>query len=241
MRTAGTPEKPGGVRKDARMRNARAVAVVLSLLLFTVLGCEKQVSGAAQPDRFQPPLALSKDGYGVVAGWNKAPVQLEIFTEPQCNHCAELQKDFGDQLAYYIRVGQLAVTYRPLTFLDKSTDGYSAHVSNALFLAAQGEATGSELQRFVQELWGHQNPGGSGPSNSDMAGFAKAAGMPDSVVSRVAEGKSAVNVKDMDDSNFEYLYEVDPINTGTPTVYDPKTDQKIDISDNDWLSKLMQS
>jgi hypothetical protein len=47
MRTAGTPEKPGGVRKDARMRNARAVAVVLSLLLFTVLGCEKQVSGAA--------------------------------------------------------------------------------------------------------------------------------------------------------------------------------------------------
>jgi protein-disulfide isomerase len=222
------------------MRNARAVAVLTVLLLFAVVGCEKQVGGAARPDPFQPPLAVSKDGYGVVAGWDKAPVRIEIFTEPQCNHCADLQKDFGDQLAYYIRVGELTVTYRPLTFLDKTADGYSAHVSNALFLAAQGDATGSELQRFVQELWGHQNPGGSGPSNSDMAELAQQAGMPGAVVDRIAAGRSAVDVKDMNDSNFEYLYEIDPINTGTPTVYDPRTDEKVDIFDNDWLSKLMQ-
>ncbi len=29
--------------------------------------------------------------------------------------------------------------------------------------------------------------------------------------------------------------------TGTPTVYDPANDEKLDIYDNDWLSKLMQS
>ncbi len=45
----------------------------------------------------------------------------------------------------------------------------------------------------------------------------------------------------MDDSNFEYLYEIDPLGTGTPTVYDPKSDEKLDIFDNDWLNKLMQS
>ncbi len=45
----------------------------------------------------------------------------------------------------------------------------------------------------------------------------------------------------MADTNFEYLYEVDPLNTGTPTVYDLKRDKTLDIYDNDWLSKLMSS
>lgn len=223
------------------MRRSRAVAVLALMLLLVGIGCAKQVSGTAQPDPNEPPLSVSKDGYGIVAGWDNAPQRIEIFTEPQCNHCADLQKDFGDQLAYYIRVGQLKVTYRPLTFLDKTTNGYSAHVSNAMFLAAQGDATGSQFQHFVQQLWGHQKPGSTGPTNNDMADMAKKAGMPDTVVKRISGGDSAVDIKDMDDSNFEYLYEVDPVDTGTPTVYDPKSDQKLDIFDDNWLSKLMRS
>jgi hypothetical protein len=31
------------------------------------------------------------------------------------------------------------------------------------------------------------------------------------------------------------------LDTGTPTVYDPAKDEKIDIYDNDWLNKLVQS
>jgi protein-disulfide isomerase len=223
------------------MRRLRAAAVLILALALVCVGCSKQIDGTALPDPNEPPLSVSKDGFGVVAGWDNAPVRIEIFTEPQCNHCADLQKDFGDQLAYYIRIGQLKVTYRPLTFLDRTPDGYSAHVSNALFLAAKGDAMGSQLQRFVQQLWGHQNPGSSGPTNDDMADFAKKAGMPDKVAERVAGGASAVDIKDMNDSNFEYLYEIDPVNTGTPTVYDTKADQKLDVFDNDWLRKLMQS
>jgi protein-disulfide isomerase len=223
------------------MRRSRAVAMLVLALLLVSVGCAKQVDGTAQPDPSQPPLTVSKDGYGIVAGFDNAPVRIEIFTEPQCNHCADLQADFGDQLAYYIRVGQLKVTYRPLTFLDKTTNGYSAHVSNAMFLAAQGDATGSQFQHFVQELWGHQSPGSTGPSYDEMAEMARKAGMADTAAERIAGGASAVDVKDMDDSNFEYLYEVDPLDTGTPTVYDPKSDKKLDIFDNDWLNKLMGS
>jgi protein-disulfide isomerase len=184
---------------------------------------------------------VSKDGFGVVAGFDNAPVRIDIFTEPQCSHCADLQADFGDELAYYIRVGQLKVTYRPLTFLDQHSNGYSARVSNALFLAAEGDATGTELQRFVQELWGHQDLGGPGPSDDEMADMAKKAGMPDQVAKRIAGGGSAVNVSDMNENNFEYLYEIDPMRTGTPTVYDAAKDQTLDIYDNDWLNKLIQS
>ncbi|HJT94480.1 MAG TPA: thioredoxin domain-containing protein, partial [Mycobacterium sp.] len=221
------------------MRISPAVVVLTIALLLGAVGCTKQVSGAAAPDPNKPPLELSEDGFGVVAGFENAPARIEIFTEPQCSHCADLQADFGDQLAYYIGVGALKVTYRPVTFLDEETGGHSARVSNAMFLAAEGadgqKATGTEFQRFVAELWASQDPGGPGPSDDEMADMAKQAGMPETVAAKIADGGSAVNVTDMDQSNFQYLFEIDVQAAGTPTVYDPATDERIDIYDDDWL------
>jgi protein-disulfide isomerase len=227
------------------MRRFPAVVVLTITLLLGAVGCSKQVSGTAQPDPNKAPLELSEDGYGIVAGFDNAPAKIEIFTEPQCSHCADLQADFGDQLAYYIGVGALTVTYRPVTFLDEEPDGHSARVSNALFLAAEGadgeKATGTQFQRFVEELWANQDPGGPGPSDDEMADMAKKAGMPASVASKVNDGDSAVDTVEMDALNFEFLFEIDVLDTGTPTVYDPAKDEKIDIYDNDWLNKLVQS
>ena len=100
------------------MRISRAMVMITVALLIVAVGCTKQVAGTAESDPNKPPLSVSKDGYGIVAGFDNAPAKIEIYTEPQCNHCADLQHDFGDQLAYYIAVGQLEVTYRPVTFLD---------------------------------------------------------------------------------------------------------------------------
>lgn len=225
------------------MRISRVASVLAIAVMLAVAGCTTQVSGTAQRDPAQPPLAVSEDGFGITAGFDDAPTHIEIFTEPQCSHCADLQTDFGDQFAYYIGVGALQITYRPLTFLDSGGGGYSARVSNALFLVAEGDATGTQFQRFVQELYGHQQrtKGGPGPTDDEMAEMAKTAGMPGNVADRIAEGGSAINVKDMDDANFGYLYDIDMVDTGTPTVYDPQNDEKIDIFDNDWLTKLMQT
>jgi hypothetical protein len=128
------------------MRRFPAVALLTVTLLLGAVGCTKQVSGTAQPDPNKAPLELSEDGFGIVAGFDNAPVKIEIFTEPQCTHCADLQADFGDQIAYNIGVGALKVTYRPLTFLDEDADGHSARVSNALFLAAE-EGDGQTASR----------------------------------------------------------------------------------------------
>ncbi|BBX04761.1 protein-disulfide isomerase [Mycolicibacterium moriokaense] len=226
------------------MRRSRAALLLAIALVLAVAGCTTKVAGTATRDPAQPPLTLSKDGYGIVAGFDDAPTRIEIFTEPQCGHCADLQKDFADQFAYYIGVGALKITYRPLTFLDDAPGGYSAHVSNALFLAADGgAATGTQFQRFVKELYAHQQrtKGGAGPSDDEIAEMAKTAGMPDEIVDRIADGGSAVDVADMDTNNFEYLYEIDNLTTGTPTVYDPENDEKLDIYDNNWLTKLMQT
>src|SRR3569832_653862 len=99
-----------------RTRTVLAVATIG--LMLGVVGCSQDVTGTARPDPATAPLALSDDGIGIVAGDDDAPARIEIFTEPQCTHCHELQQAFGDQIAYYITVGGLQVTYRPLTFLD---------------------------------------------------------------------------------------------------------------------------
>jgi len=223
------------------------MVMIAAALLITAVGCTKQVAGTAESDPNKPALSVSKDGYGIVAGFESAPLKIEIFTEPQCSHCADLQADFGDQLAYYIAVGQLEVTYRPMTFLDDGAGGYSSQVSNALFLATEAagspevKATGSQFQRFVKEVWVNQRPGGDPPTEDELQDMAKKAGMPDAVAQHIKGGGSAVNVKDMDDANFEFLYEIDSLDLGTPTVYDLANGEKLDIYDNDWLNKLIQS
>src|SRR3954468_9545517 len=164
------------------MRVPRAMGMITIALLLAAVGCTKQVTGTAASDSNKPPLSISKDGYGIVAGFANAPKKIEIYTEPQCNHCADLQKDFGDQLAYYVAVGQLEVTYRPMTFLDDNTGGYSGQVSNALFLAAdEPPATGTQFQRFVEHLWENQRPGGKPPTKDELHKYATKAGMSDSV------------------------------------------------------------
>jgi protein-disulfide isomerase len=229
------------------MRISRAMVMITMALLITAVGCTKQVTGTAASDPNKPPLSVSKDGYGIVAGFANAPAKIEIYTEPQCNHCADLQADFGAQLAYYIAVGQLEVTYRPMTFLDDNTGGYSGQVSNALFLATEKagkpevQATGTEFQRFVEGVWAHQRPGGKPPTGDELQDMAKKAGMPDAVAQNIKGGGSAVDTKAMDEANFEYLYEIDNEGIGTPTVYDLGKGEKLDIFDNDWLNKLIQS
>ena len=105
----------------------------LSVLLVTLLcltGCSKAIAGVAQVDPHGPATQLSKDGFGILAGDPNAPIQIELYTEPQCTHCADLQKDYGKQLAKYLNLGQLAITYRPMTFLDEKPGGYSDHVGH---------------------------------------------------------------------------------------------------------------
>jgi Thioredoxin len=234
------------------MRIPRAAVAMTAALLFCAVGCTTQITGTATQDPTQPPLGLSEDGYGIVAGYPDAPVQIELYTEPQCNHCEELQAAYGGDIERYINLGQLAVTYRPVTFLDiPTTDHHSARVANALFLAVGAPeatdeadmASGLEFQRFVEDLWAHQEPGGPGPSDEQIAKMARESGMPDDVAGRIGDGETAdnVDVDEMAAYNYGALIGIDPITTGTPTVYDLGAQKKVDLQDNDWLDNLLTS
>lgn len=226
------------------MRVIRLLALVSTLgLLVVTSGCAKQVTGVPQAASMTVPLAVSQDGFGIVAGFDDAPTKIEIYTEPQCTHCGDLQRDFGDQLAYQLTVGSLQITYRPLTFLDEEYDGYSATVANAMFLSTEAidnsAATGSQFQRFVEQLWINQDPGGTPFTGDELHEMATAAGLPGPVADNIGSANEAVDVPEMDDSNFGLLFDIDSVDTGTPTVYDLNADEKLDIHDAEWLNDLI--
>jgi protein-disulfide isomerase len=225
------------------------VLVLAASLLIASTGCTQQIKGSARADPVKAPVELVKDGFGIKLGFDDAPVQLELYTEPQCNYCADLQADFGDQMLSYINLGQLAVTYRPVTFLDAGANQHSERVANAMFAAVSprggsgdaGATNASEFQHFVEELWKKYDAGPDHPNDDELAQLARTAGIPEAQVSKIEGGEPAIDVKDLEDNNFEFLYEIDDISTGTPTVYDLNKGNKLDIYDDNWLSKVMGS
>ncbi|WP_018603902.1 thioredoxin domain-containing protein [Mycobacterium sp. 155] len=222
------------------MQFTRLLGALAMSLVLTTAGCTQVVSGSAAPDPDGPPTEITRDGSGIHVGFTDAPLQIEIFTEPQCPHCAQLQHDFGKDIASYINLGELGVTYRPMTFLDADGNDYSARVSNALFLAAGPGTGGVAFQDYVEDLWSHQQPGGQAPSNQQLADMARESGVGSEQVAKIAAGRSGVDTDEMADQNVEFLSEIQDT-IATPTVYDLQNDDVIDIYDNNWLSKLLSS
>ncbi|OLP00720.1 protein-disulfide isomerase [Mycolicibacterium porcinum] len=215
------------------------LAVLALSVAGATAGCTRLVDGSAQANGDKPGTEITEDGYGVQIGYPDAPAQIEFFTEPQCPACANLQRQSGDAIAAAVSQGRLAVTYRPLTFLDRSVTEYSAHVANALFLAAGPGTTASAFQAFVQDLWGNQEPEGApGPTDDAMAAMASESGVGPEQTDRIAAGEQIIDPDEVNDANAELLSETQ-YEVSTPAIYDLVGEQVVDTSDPDWLAKLL--
>jgi protein-disulfide isomerase len=178
------------------------------------------------------------DGNGVLVGSPVAPVQLEIFCDPQCPYCAEFESNDGDKLTEALAGGRLAITYRWLTFLDpRHHNDVSARVTNALFVAADLATPQTAYQAFAQDIYRHQSAGG--PSSTDLAAMARESGLPAWGADRIASGDSIVDTTAVNDANKARLKDESPDNPGTPTVYNLNTKSVVDIQDSGWLDALI--
>lgn len=168
-----------------------------------------------------PATTLTEDGYGVLLGSPDAATQLEIFCEPQCPHCAQFEAASGERLAERLAGGELAVTYRWLTFLDNRHDNTaSARTATALMAAADPSTPAAAYQGFVNELYRNQDSHGDGPSTTDLAIMAAHNGVAPLAIARIAAGLPIVDTAAMNTANRQLLNQANPQDPGTPTVYD---------------------
>lgn len=224
--------------KVAAMRVTRVFGVVLAIAVLATAGCARVVEGTPQANTDPPGSEITEDGSGILIGYHAAPVRIEIFAEPQCPPCGRLQRDYGDEIAEYVGEGRLAVIYRPMTFLDLDGFGYSARVSNALFLAAGPDTDATTFQKFVQDVWSHQEPeGGPGPTDDELADMAAESGVQADLVDRIRAGEEGVDVDEMAQQNVDLLTDAAGA-VATPAVYDLVEDDLVLLRD-EWLSDLM--
>ncbi len=201
-------------------------------VLATMLGLVMFTTGTAQAD-----VPRTFDANGVLVGSWTAPVQLEVFCEPQCPDCKAFEAADGDRLAAALASGRLAITYRWLTFLDgRHHNDVSARLVNALFLAADPATPPTAYQAFVQDLYRHQSS--DGPTNDAVVAMARESGLPDVVADRIAAAAVVVDAGAVGDANKARLKEANPTNPGTPTIFNLNTRSVVDTQDPGWLDAL---
>lgn len=199
----------------------------LALIAAIALCWAMPVTGAAHAT--PSATTITDDGFGVLLGSPDAPTQWEIFCEPQCPHCAQFEAAAGETLVERLAGGQLAVTYRWLTFLDDKHDNTaSARMSTALMAAADPATPATAYQGFVNELYRNQDSHGDGPSTTDLATMAARNGVAPMAIARIAAGLPIVDTAAMNTANRERLKQANPQNPGTPTVYDLNTHRVVD-------------
>ncbi|MCV7061694.1 thioredoxin domain-containing protein [Mycolicibacterium vaccae] len=177
------------------------------------------------------------DGNGVLVGRPDAPVQLEIFCEPQCPHCAELEAKDGDRIAGALDDGRLAVTYRWLTFLDaKHNNDASAPDDQCAVLGRRPH----DLAGGVSGVRARPLPPPQSrrrPMTTSQRWPRKR--VPEWVAGRITAGDNAVDTNVVNDANRARLNAENPEKPGTPTVYDMNTEIVVDLQYSDWLDKLL--
>ncbi|GAA1159838.1 thioredoxin domain-containing protein [Kribbella jejuensis] len=86
-------------------------------------------------------------GKGVTVGKAGAKVNIDLYLDFRCPHCAEFEKDSGATIDKLVEDGTATLTYWPLQFVNPDS---SPRLANAFAAAA---ANGKALS-FVDELYG---------------------------------------------------------------------------------------
>ncbi|CAL8896717.1 DsbA family protein [Kocuria varians] len=182
-------------------------------------GIKKNTSDVQERDLSTLPAAeespdTTKTPLGIVdadkAASNGKPVQLVIFQDFECVHCADFEKENADTIKKAVDSGKVEVEYRNLNFLDKATaDQYSSRSANAAYLVAEQVST-DQYMEYAQEIFTHQGSGGL--SNEQIAEIANKHG-------------AHLTADNLDDNTYRPLVNVDAreaVNNGvagTPTIY----------------------
>ncbi|WP_186304517.1 thioredoxin domain-containing protein [Kocuria palustris] len=102
------------------------------------------------------------DAQGIVepgtAGESGDPVQIVVWQDFDCVHCAEFEETYGDEIADLVESGDATVEYRTVNYLDNAT--YYSSRSSAAYYEVADQVGPQEALEFQKEMFTHQGTGG---------------------------------------------------------------------------------
>ena len=165
---------------------------------------------------------------------------IELFEDPRCPGCSELEKMHGAELADAIQSDQVVLRLRLMDFLNsQGASQYSTRANAALItVALTGDA--ESAFRFHSILW-HTAPAEGGgvpePTNAELAEKAKMAGAKGETLSQIKSGNfGSMRAATMGRVNLKVLNERMDGKGGTPAAF--MNGGQIDLSRPDWVTSL---
>lgn len=137
-------------------------------------------------------VTLEDDG-AILLGRPDATTTIDLYEDPMCPYCAELEHKHSQELAQAIDEGTVAVRYRILAFLDRMSS--SGDYSTRSVAAAQCVAEGGDaiaFSAFHDRLLSPDNQPSEGGNedldNAGLAQMAREAGASDEVAQCITDG-----------------------------------------------------
>jgi serine/threonine-protein kinase len=184
---------------------------------------------------------VGRDG-GVTVRVGTPKVAIEVYDEPLCPPCGEFARGAGVQIDKAVDAGDLAVTYRTLTFLDSisASGDYSTRASAALVCVATRAGRQPGLfQDYYGTLFDERNQPAENASkdltDAQLAKLAAQVGAPESVLTCIRRGAAVDTAKEADITGEDLLAEVG--GSGTPLV--SSKGKIVDHNAAGWLDHLL--
>jgi protein-disulfide isomerase len=186
------------------------VALLGAIIFFVVRAATSDDGGSAVGGT--PPGNLSSSG-AIPVGAEDAPTTMEIYFDYMCPACGQFEAANGDDIERLVDAGEVKVELRPISFLDRTSNGtrYSTRTANAIATVADGAP--EQVWPFHAALYANQpEEGTNGLSDEEIASIAEDAGVPADVIDRFEDLEYDGWVADVTDEAFDSGIE------GTPTV-----------------------
>lgn len=192
-------------------------------------GCGRTVTGSALRDPDLPGVTLTADGFGIIAGRPDAPAQIEVYTEPQCTHCAHLQDTDGPEMKSLI--ARPADRHLPPGDIPGHRVRLFGQGRQRDVPGRRTRHVGARPAGVRRDAVGPPESGRVGTVDGQLAGWAADAGVSAEAVATIQFGEHAVDTDEMTMTNETRLQEIRDGDAGTPTVYDLTGNTVVDIQE----------
>ncbi|MGW2661433.1 DsbA family protein [Nocardia tengchongensis] len=220
---------------------AGLAVVVVAVIVAAVVLWNRGGGDEVRNDGYGPPhdpavtVALDSDG-AIVLGKPGVSKTIDLFEDPLCPACGQLETIYGQEIAQAVDTGKIAVRYRLVNFLDSRSGSkdYSTRAIAANECVAQG-GDGPVYGKFHSLLFTTKQPseGGSDHSNDELAAIAKEAGAGDDVAKCITHRDRADTARAHAEASLKALNEALNNRAATPSVFiDGK---KVDVNNKNWV------
>ena len=185
-------QRVAALKQAKRRRISRWVggALILGLLVAIGVAVVNAASGSEEKAGSSDVVAPANltDSGAIPVGQANAPVSVEIYYDYMCPACGAFETANGEELDRLVEDGAARVELRPISFLDRTSNGteYSTRTANAI--ATVVDAAPDQVWAFHTALYDAQpEEGTSGLDDRRIGEIAADAGVPADVVDRFGE------------------------------------------------------